>query len=80
MGALRIEQVPVNAADPYALQRLKHAVDSMSTDRAGDYARSLGLRPPSPHPGWELRIRMEPDGSEGPVVWMLVADSPGYRG
>jgi hypothetical protein len=76
VDAPRILQVPVVADDRHAVQRLKSAADSMSTDRATDYARALGLRPPSPHPGWEVRIRMEPDGTEGPVVWMLVDDSP----
>jgi hypothetical protein len=79
VDALRIRQVPVASADRRALQRLKQAIESMSTARATDYARTLGLDPPSAHPGWEIRIRMEPDGTEGPVVWMLVADRPSVR-
>jgi hypothetical protein len=74
VDAPRIRQVPVGGDDRVAVQRLKRAADSMSSDRAADYARELGLKPPSHHPGWEVRIRMEPDGTEGPVVWMLVDD------
>jgi hypothetical protein len=79
VDAPRILQVPVVADDRTAVQRLKHAADAMSAARATDYARQLGLKPPSQHPDWEVRIRMEPDGTEGPVVWMLVDDLPAIR-
>jgi hypothetical protein len=65
--------VPVEAPDGRILRQLKLAVDSMSTDRATQYVRSLGFAPPTCERGWEVRIRVEPDGSEGPVVWIRVA-------
>ncbi|GIJ49986.1 hypothetical protein Val02_68720 [Virgisporangium aliadipatigenens] len=65
--------MPVEAPDARILRQLKLAVDSMSTDRATAYARSLGFTPPTCERGWEVRIRVEPDGSEGPVVWIRVA-------
>jgi hypothetical protein len=73
VSAQEVRQVPVVAPDARILYQLKQAVDSMSTDRATAFVRSLGFTPPTCERGWEVRIRVEPDGSEGPVVWIRVA-------
>ena len=74
MTAQDVRQVPVVVDDPDTSERLRQAVDAMSTARATQYAISLGVSPPSDDPDWELLPRFEPDGSEGPLMWVLVSE------
>jgi hypothetical protein len=72
--AQHVRQVPVVVDDPDTRERLRQAVDGMGTARATEYAISRGVAPPTEDPDWELLARFEPDGSEGPLVWVLVAE------
>ncbi|MFB6394987.1 hypothetical protein [Polymorphospora lycopeni] len=74
-----MQQVPVVVDDPDTLQRLRRAADGMSTARATQYAISLGVTPPSADPDWELMTRFEADGSEGPLMWVLVSEPLGDK-
>jgi len=69
-----VRQMPVVVDNPDTLEQLRQAVDAMSTARATQYAISLGVTPPTDDPDWELLPRFEPDGSEGPLMWVLVSE------
>ena len=73
MTQQHVHQVPVTA-EPEVLDRLRQAVDEMSTSEATTYARSQGIAPPTDDPAWELLPRFEPDGSDGPLMWVLVTE------
>ncbi len=74
MTQQQVQQVPVSVADPELLQQLRHAADTMSTSAASRYAISRGVTPPTGDPDWELLTRFEADGSDGPLMWVLVTE------
>lgn len=74
MTAQHVRQVPVVVDNPDTLERLRQAVDAMSTARATRYAIGLGVTPPTNDPDWELLPRFEPDGSDGPLMWVLASE------
>ena len=73
MTAQHVHQVPVRA-EPEVLDRLRQAADEMSTREVTAYARAHGVTPPTDDPSWELLPRFEPDGSDGPLMWVLVTE------
>lgn len=73
MTAQHVQQVPVTA-ETDLLDRLRQAVDEMSTSEATAYARTHGVAPPTDDPSWELLPQFGPDGSEGPLMWVLVTE------
>lgn len=68
-----VQQVPVTA-DPDVLDRLRRATDEMSTGEVTAYARAQGVTPPTDDPEWELLAGFEPDGGDGPLMWVLVTE------
>jgi hypothetical protein len=68
--------VPVTA-DPDLLAQLRRVADEMSTARATQFAIAHGVTPPTDDPAWEMLMRFEADGSEGPLVWVLVSEPTG---
>ncbi len=73
MSSQNVHEVPVVLADANALQRLKQAVDMVSTAEATLLAREAGVPPPTDEPDWELLVRAEPDGTES-LVCVLVRE------
>ena len=73
MTAQHVHQVPVRA-EPEVLDRLRQAADEMSTREVTAYARTHGVTPPTDDPSWELLPQFEPDGSDGPLMWVLVTE------
>jgi hypothetical protein len=68
-----VRQVPVTA-DREVLDRLRRAADEMSTGEVTAYARSEGVTPPSDDAAWELLPQFEADGTDGPLMWVLVTE------
>jgi hypothetical protein len=71
--AQHVHQVPVTAR-PEVQDRLRQAADEMSTSEVTAYARTQGVIPPTNDPSRDLLPRFEPDGSDGPLMWVLVTE------
>jgi hypothetical protein len=50
----------------------RRAADELNTSEITAYARAEGITPPTDAPAWDLLPRYEPDGSDGPLMWVLV--------
>ena len=75
MTTQHVLEVPVLIEDPVVLAQVKWAVDELDTTDATRYAIDHAVSPPSEAPGWMLCQRFDPDGSEGPLTWVLVTET-----
>jgi hypothetical protein len=73
----QVRQIPAIIDDPDLRQRVIHALDDLDTKVATRYALDQGVRPPTDEDGWMLCQRFEPDGSDGPLVWVHVTETEG---
>ncbi|WP_203857591.1 hypothetical protein [Plantactinospora mayteni] len=70
-----MREVPAVIGEETIRQDVGRAVDELDTTEASRYAIARGVLPPTEDPAWMLCQRFEPDGSEGPLVWVLVTES-----
>ena len=75
MTLQHVEEVPALIGDPAILEQVKQAVDELDTKEATLYAIARAVMPPTEDPEWMLCQRFASDGSEGPLVWVLVTEA-----
>ena len=75
MTIQHVQEVPVVVGDETIRQEVSRAVDELDTTEASRYAITRGVLPPTEDPAWMLCQRFESDGSEGPLVWVLVTEA-----
>jgi hypothetical protein len=69
-----VEEAPA-VIDADIAELVAQAVEDLSTRAATQCAIELGAATPTPDPGWKLCLRIEPNGVDETLIWVLVTET-----